>query len=175
MNQSIAAGSVRTPEIVLRQPYWIVIEFVLAVGLGVTHFTVTAAGSFWGNVTGGGAIGALISLVYLSVYRYEVGSGKITVRDLYRSRRTVDLTRLTSAGAPARRRNIAQQQAGWRNYLVLSDDQGATVRLSFSGTQRGPRRQLLAAIEPYVMADGVSRTGLIREALDGALWWPRTR
>ena len=49
------------------------------------------------------------------------------------------------------------------------------VRLSFSGTGRGPRRRLLAALEPYVMADGVTRSGLVTEALSGELWWPRPR
>jgi hypothetical protein len=175
MNQSIAAGGVRRPEIVLRQPYWAVIELVLGAGLAVTHFLATSSGSFWWDVTGGGAIGALVSMVYMLAYRYEVQSGRITVRDLWSRRRSVDLTRLTTVTAPPRPETFLQRKAGWRRFLVLEDEQGLQVKLNFSGTQRGPRRQLLTAIEPYVLAGGVSRTGLVREALDGQLWWPRPR
>jgi hypothetical protein len=46
------------------------------------------------------------------------------------------------------------------------------VRLTFYGTTRGQRKRMLAALEPYVMAEGVSRTGLVTEALAGELWWP---
>ena len=49
------------------------------------------------------------------------------------------------------------------------------ARLNFYGTPRAQRQRLLAVLEPYVMADGVSRTGLVTEALAGALWWPRPR
>jgi hypothetical protein len=59
--------------------------------------------------------------------------------------------------------------------LELRDEDGSVVRLSFFGTRPSQRRRLLAALEPYVMADGVTRTGLVREALDGRLWWPRPR
>lgn len=175
MNQSIAAGGVRRPDIVLRQPYWVVIELVLGAGLAATHFLATSSGSFWWDVTGGGAIGALVSMIYLLAYRYEVQSGRITVRELWSRRRPVELTRLTTVTAPPRPENFPLRMAGWRRFLVLEDDQGLKVKLNFSGTRRGPRRQLLTAIEPYVLADGVARTGLVREALDGQLWWPRPR
>jgi hypothetical protein len=43
------------------------------------------------------------------------------------------------------------------------------------GTAPAQRQRLLAALGPYVLADGVSRTGLATEALSGDLWWPRPR
>jgi hypothetical protein len=36
-------------------------------------------------------------------------------------------------------------------------------------SQRGP---LLAALEPWIMADGVTRVGPVNDALSGSLWWP---
>jgi hypothetical protein len=44
------------------------------------------------------------------------------------------------------------------------------VRLSFHGTTGRRRQRMLAALEPYVMAEGVSRAGLVTEALSGELW-----
>jgi hypothetical protein len=126
-------------------------------------------------VTGGGAIGALIGAVKATVYRYVIESGRITAREVNRGRPSVDLTRLTSATVPSRLRRFPWRLVPESRFLVLRDDRGATVQLNFSGTRPGPRRRLLAAIEPYAMAGGVSRTGLVHEALDGQLWWPRPR
>jgi hypothetical protein len=175
MNQPIAASGVRRPEVVLRQFYWAVFEFVLGAGLAVTHFLATSSGSFWWSVTGGAAIGALLSTLKVVVCRYKVEPGRITVRDVYNRRRPVDLTRLTAVTVQPRKENFLQRIVGGQRFLMLRDEEGSTVKLNFAGTRRGRRRQLLAALEPYVMADGVARTGLVREALDGQLWWPRPR
>jgi hypothetical protein len=49
------------------------------------------------------------------------------------------------------------------------------VRLTLYGTRPSQRRRVLAELEPYIMADGVSRNGLVEEALSGELWWPHPR
>jgi hypothetical protein len=59
--------------------------------------------------------------------------------------------------------------------MVLTDRQGAELKLTLYGTRPSQRRRVLAALEPYVMADGVSRAGLVDEALSGELWWPHPR
>jgi len=58
---------------------------------------------------------------------------------------------------------------------VLTDRQGAEVRLRLYGTRPSQRHRVLAELEPYIMADGVSRAGLVDEALSGELWWPHPR
>ena len=55
-------------------------------------------------------------------------------------------------------------------WLELRDEQSHVLRLSFHGSPGGRRQRMLAALEPYVMADGVSRAGLVTEALSGELW-----
>ena len=44
------------------------------------------------------------------------------------------------------------------------------LRLNFYGTTGRRRQRMLAALEPYVMAEGVSRAGLVAEAISGKLW-----
>ena len=90
---------------------------------------------------------------------------------MHRTRQTVDLTRLTSVTAPDRREPFwSRALLGRLRWLELRDEQSHVLRLNFYGARRGPRQRLLAALEPYVMAEGVSRTGLVTEALSGELW-----
>jgi hypothetical protein len=58
---------------------------------------------------------------------------------------------------------------------MLRDKQGTEVRLPLNGTLPSQRRRLLAALEPYIMADRVTGASLVREALSGELGWPRRR
>ena len=59
---------------------------------------------------------------------------------------------------------------GRERWLELRDEQSHVLRLSFYGAAGRRRQRMLAALEPYVMADGVSRAGLVTEALSGELW-----
>jgi hypothetical protein len=114
-----------------------------------------------------------VVVILTARFRYEVRAGQITAREQLRAPRSADLTRLTGVTAPDRPEKFwGPTLFGRKQWLELRDESGSVVRLSFFGTGRGPRRRLLAALEPYVMADGVSRTGLVREALAGELWWP---
>ena len=45
--------------------------------------------------------------------------------------------------------------------LELHDAQGSHVKLTLNATTTDQRRRLLAALEPYVMADGVARKGVL--------------
>jgi hypothetical protein len=170
------SGTSSGPAAVLRQLSVSLTELVIGGGLLAAHFLVPVDQGLPGAVTGGGGIGSLVAVIITARYRYEVRDGRVTTRELARGTRSADLTRLTSVIAPCQQEKFwGATLFGRTRWLELRDDRGSAVRLSFFGTRRGPRRRLLAAIEPYAMADGVVRTGLVREALDGQLWWPRPR
>jgi len=161
---------------VLRQLGWTVTELIIGGALLAAHFRIPAQHDLLRSVTGGAAIGSLVVMVMMARFRYEVRGGRITAREQWRGPRSADLTRLAGVTAPDQQEKFwGSALFGQRRYLELRDEHGSVVRLTFSGTGRGPRRRLLAALEPYVMADGVSRTGLVTEALSGELWWPRPR
>jgi hypothetical protein len=164
------------PAAVLRQLGWTVAELIIGSALLAAHFRIPAQYDLLRSVTGGAAIGSLVVVVMMARFRYEVRAGRITAREQWRGPRSADLTRLAGVTAPDQPEKFwGSALFGQRRYLELRDESGSGVRLSFSGTRRGPRRRLLAALEPYVMADGVARTGLVTEALSGELWWPRPR
>jgi hypothetical protein len=169
-------GTASGPAAVLQQLSWTVAELIIGGALLAAHFLIPAQHDLLRSVTGGAAIGSLVVVVLTARFRYEVSGGRITAREQLRGSRSADLTRLTGVTAPDQPEKFwGSTLFGQRRYLELRDERGSVVRLSFFGTGRGPRRRLLAALEPYVMADGVSRSGLVREALDGQLWWPRPR
>lgn len=160
----------------LRQLGWTLTELIIGGALLAAHFLIPAQHDLLRSVTGGAAIGSLVVMVMMARFRYEVRGGRITAREQWRGPRSADLTRLAGVTAPDQPEKFwGSILFGRRRYLELRDERGSVVRLGFSGTGRGPRRRLLAALEPYVMADGVSRTGLVTEALSGELWWPRPR
>jgi len=116
-------------------------------------------------------IGGLAWAVAFAMFEIRVYDGRLTFRDQFRSSRSVDLRQLVSVTAPAK----LERWGTGRKYLVLTDRDGAQLRLTLYGTRPSQRRPVLAALEPYVMADGVSRDGLVDEALSGELWWPHAR
>src|SRR4029077_9673067 len=121
------------------------------------------------------AVGALLGGIQVAWLRYQITSGQLTARQLYSRRQSVDLTRLTSVSVPSRPQTFWRSRYGPRVWLELRDARGSVARLNFYGTPRAQRQRMLAVLEPYVMADGVSRTGLVTSALSGELWWPRPR
>ena len=160
----------------LRQLSWTVAELIIGGALLAVRFLIPVQHDLLRSVTGGAAIGSLAVVVLTARFRYEVRGGRITAREQLRGPRSADLARLAGVTAPDQPEKFwGPTLFGRRRYLELRDERGSVVRLSFFGTRRGPRRRLLAALEPYVMAGGVSRSGLVREALDGQLWWPRPR
>ena len=164
------------PAAVLRQLSWTVAELIIGGALLAARFLIPAQHDLLRSVTGGAAIGSLVVVVLTARFRYEVMGGRITAREQLRGPRSADLTRLTGVTAPDQPEKFwGPTLFGQRRYLELRDERGSVVRLGFFGTGRSQRRRLLAALEPYVMADGVSRSGLVREALDGQLWWPHPR
>jgi hypothetical protein len=176
MNGSMAPGTARDAVVVLRQLGWSLTELVIGDAFLAAHFLIPAQHDLLRAVTAGGAIGSLMVFLLKARFRYEVRDGQVTAREQLRGTCSADLTRLTGVTAPDQPENFwALTLIGRKRWLELRDERGSVVRLSFFGTARDPRRRLLAALEPYVMADGVTRTGLVREALAGELWWPRPR
>src|SRR5215831_19873916 len=174
MSYQNALPAARGPEIVLRRLHSLLYSVVLAVVFVPLFFWVPAVHDTLKSMAGGAAIGALLSGVLVARFRYQIGSGQLTATQLYSRRQSVDLTRLTSVTAPERAQSFWRSSYA-RGWLELRDERGSVARLNFYGTAPAQRQRLLAALGPYVMADGVSRTGLVTEALSGGLWWPRPR
>ena len=175
MNQAAASPSASTPgtgswPAVLRITHLVYFELTLATA-GVVVF-VTLRHTYWGaHPFWGLIIGGPILAVAFALFEIRVQGGRLTFRDQFRSRRSVDLRQLVSVTAPAK----PERWLTGRRFMVLTDQQGAQVRLTLYGTRPSQRRRVLAELEPYIMADGVSRDGLIDEALSGELWWPHPR
>ena len=164
------------PAAVLRQLSYSLTGLVIGGLLLAAHFLIPAQHVLLSDATRGAAIGSLAVVILTGRFRYEVRAGRVTAREQLRRTRSADLTRLTSVIAPYQLEKFwGATLFGRSQRLELRDERGSVVRLGFFGTARGRRRRLLAAIEPYAMADGVVRTGLVREALDGQLWWPYPR
>jgi hypothetical protein len=177
MNQTAASPSSSTGSTpgtpsgpaVLRMRHFILVELALcAVGVarilafrhsGYTEpFVILAvAGLFW--------------VVVFARFEIKVEDGRLTFRDRFRARRSLDLRQLVSVTAPRK----PERWLTGRRFMVLTDQQGAQLKLTLYGTRPSQRRRVLAALEPYVLADGVSRDGLVAEALSGELWWPHPR
>jgi hypothetical protein len=172
-----AAGS--TPgtasgQIVLRRLHSVLYSAVLMAVFVPLYFWIPATHATLKGAVGGAAVGALLSGIMVARFRYQISAGQLTATQLYSRRESVDLTQLTSVIAPNRPISFWRSSAyGARGWLELRDEQGSAARLNFFGTPRAQRQRLLAALEPYVMADGVSRSGLVTQALAGDLWWPR--
>ena len=166
-------------EVVLRRLRYVIYDVVLAAVLVPLFFRIPMTHGTLKAMAGGGALGALLGGILAARFRYWIRPGQLTARQLYNRRQSVDLTRLTSVSAPDRPvsfwRSSLYGPHGPQGWLELRDERGSVARLNFFGTPRAQRQRLLAALRPYVMADGVSRTGLVTEALSGSLWWPRPR
>ena len=164
------------PAAVLRQLSLSLSYLVLGGSLLAAYFLIPAQHELLRYVARGGVIGSLVAAILMAWFRYEVRAGRVTAREPLRGSRWADLPQLTSVIAPYQPEKFwGATMFGRSQRLELRDERGSVVRLGFFGTARGRRRRLLAAIEPYAMAAGVVRTGLVREALDGQLWWPRPR
>ena len=162
------------PEIVLRRLRSVLYCAVLAAVLIPLYFWIPMAHGTLKGMAGGGAIGALLGGVLVARFRCRIRSGQLTSTQLYSGRQSVDLTRLTSVSAPGRAQSFWRSSYA-RGWLELRDEHGSVARMNFYGTVPAQRQRLLVALRPYVMADGVRRTGLVTEALSGELWWPRPR
>lgn len=158
-------------EVVLPNLRWSLFEAVLAVAMGIAFFMIPADWIVLHGAAGGALIGSLCGLFVTSTFRYRIRGGQLVATEMHRIRQSVDLTRLASVTAPGRREPAwSRVLLGRLRWLELRDEQSHVLRLSFYGSTGGRRQRLLAALEPYVMADGVSRTGLVAEALSGELW-----
>jgi hypothetical protein len=116
-------------------------------------------------------IGLFFGIVVTSTYRYEIRGAQLVATEMHRVRQTVDLTRLASVTAPGRPEPAwSRALLGRKRWLELRDEQSHVLRLNFYGTTGRRRQRMLAALEPYVMAEGVSRAGLVTEALAGERW-----
>jgi hypothetical protein len=176
MNGSITPSSARDTVVVLRQLGWALAELIVVGGLLAAHFLIHRQSGLFNSLTGGGAVGLLMMAILTARFRYEIRAGRVTAREALNRSQSVDLTRLTRVlGLDQPETFASPYLLGRRHCLELHDDRGSAVKLTFSGTTKGQRRRMLAALEPYVMADGVSRAGLVREALAGQQWRPRPR
>jgi hypothetical protein len=179
MSYQNAVPAAREPEVVLRRLRYVIYDAVLAAVLVPLFFRIPMTHGTLKAMAGGGAVGALLGGILAARFRYRIRPGQLTARQLYNRRQSVDLTRLTSVSAPERPvsfwRSSLYGPHGPQGWLELRDERSSVARLNFFGTPRAQRQRLLAALRPYVMADGVSRTGLVTEALSGSLWWPRPR
>ena len=176
MNGSMSPSTARDTAVVLRQLGMTVAELIIGGAFLTAHFLIPVQHDLLRAVARGGAIGSLVAVFLTARFCYKVRAGRVTAREQLRRPRSADLTRLADVWAPSKAEKFwGSTLFGQRRLLELRDEDGSVVRLSFFGTRPSQRRRLLAALEPYVMADGVTRTGLVREALDGRLWWPRPR
>jgi hypothetical protein len=171
----VTPAAARTPgtgsgPAVLRITHLVYFELTVATAGVVASVTLRHASwiphPFWGAIIGG----PLLAVVF-AMFEIRVQEGRLTVRDQLPSRRSVDLRQLVSVTAPAK----PERWLTGRRFMVLTDRQGAQVRLRLYGTRPSQRHRVLAELEPYIMADGVSRAGLVDEALSGELWWPHPR
>ena len=152
------------------------LETALAVALVAVYLLAPASQTALHRAAIVGAVALFLGIVVTSTYRYEIRGTQLVATEMHRIRQTVDLTRLASVTAPDRREPFwSRVLLGRLRWLELRDEQSHVLRLSFYGSTGVRRQRLLAALEPYVMAEGVSRTGLVAEALTGSLWWPRPR
>jgi hypothetical protein len=143
------------------------------VTLVIAFFVLPADPGHWASIhriAGVAAFVLLCGLVVTSTFRYEIRAGQLAVTEMDRVRQTVDLTRLASVTAPSGREPLWARLTGQQRWLELRDQQAHVARVSFYPATGRQRKRMLAALQPWVMADGVSRTGLVREALDGQLW-----
>jgi hypothetical protein len=158
------------PAVVLRHWWFTSAQLVLAAAGFTGYLTSSPRGSFLAILLFGIGAGSLIGAAAGATYRAEVRGGQLTFRGQWRRSQSVDLTRLVVVRAPDR---LERWQAG--RPLILRDLDGDEVRISFYGTSPRGRRELLAALEPFLLSASVSRTGPVDEALAGRLWWPRPR
>jgi hypothetical protein len=117
-------------------------------------------------------IGFLIpALLALAGFRttYTVDGGRLIVRGLI-LRRTIVLGQLVYADAFSKRPRNAHQSRRWE--LRLYDQQGTLAKMNFDGSSPAGRRRLMIALEPYIMAPDVQRSGQIENAIAGVLWSP---
>jgi hypothetical protein len=115
-------------------------------------------------------VGGFLAAVRSARFEIEVRDGLLTLRNQSSDSGPVDLRQLTMVTTPGRR-------AGWRTgrWVMLRDKRGTEVRLPLNGTLPSQRRQLLAALEPYITAEHVTGASLAREALSSEPWWPHRR
>jgi len=154
---------------VLRMRHFILVELALcAVGvariLAFRHSGYTKPFVFLAGA-------ALFWIVVFARFEIRVADARLSFRDRLRPSRSLDLRQLVSVTAPGK----PERWLTGRRFMVLTDRQGAELKLTLYGTRPSQRREVLAALEPYVQADGVSRAGLVGEALSGELWWPHPR
>jgi hypothetical protein len=161
---------IAAPAVVLRHWWFTSAQLVLAAAGFTGYLTSSPRGSFLAILLFGIGAGSLIGAAAGATYRAEVRGGQLTFRGQWRRSQSVDLTRLVVVRAPDR---PERWQAG--RPLILRDLDGDEVRISFYGTSPRGRRELLAALEPFLLSASVSRTGPVDEALAGRLWWPRPR
>jgi hypothetical protein len=158
------------PVVLRLLPHFIYFELALTaagiVGFLTLRHTSWGAHPFWVLI-----IGSPIWAMAFALFEIRIQDGRLIFRDRFRSSRSVDLRQLVSVTAPAK----SERWLTGRRFMVLTDRQGAQVRLTLYGTRPSQRRRVLAELEPYIMADGVSRDGLVAEALSGELWWPHLR
>jgi hypothetical protein len=158
-------------EVVLPNLRLAMIETAFAVALVTVYFLAPASQTVLHRAAIVGTAGLFFGIVVTSTYRYEIRGTQLVATEMHRVRQTVDLTRLASVTAPGRREPAwSRALLGRERWLELRDEQSHVLRLSFHGSTRGRRQRMLAALEHYVMAEGVSRTGPVTEALSGELW-----
>jgi hypothetical protein len=158
------------PAVVLRHWWLTSAQLVLAAAGFTGYLTSSPRGSFPSMLLFGLGAGSLIGAAAGATYRAEVRGGQLTFRGQWRRSQSVDLTRLVVVRAPDR---PERWLTGVVRPLILRDLDGDEVRIGFYGTSPRDRRELLAALEPFLLSASVSRTGLVDEALAGRLWWPR--
>jgi hypothetical protein len=153
----------------MRHDVYFGLAFTLAAGLAwflaVRHQLWLAAMCGVLGLTG---LGGSLQSVPLEI---DVRGGWLTVRGLPSASRPVDLHQLETVLVPDRN----ERWLPGRRYLLLRDRRRAEVRLTLNGTLPSQRSPLLAALEPWIMADGVTRVGPVHDALSGRLWWPHRR
>lgn len=163
MSDPAGPGTGQDAAVVVRLWGWTVGGFLVAGGLLTAFFLFRGQGgaaSGWGY-TGWGA-GVLVATLLTARFKYEVRAGRLSARERLDRARSVDLTQLTRVIGPDQPVKPWSLPLLARKFLLeLHDAQGSHVKLTLNATTTDQRRRLLAALEPYVMADGVARKGVL--------------
>jgi hypothetical protein len=161
MSDPAGPGTGQDATVVVRLWGWTVGGLLLAGGLLTAYFLSRGQGGSaggWGY--GGWGAGVLVATLITARFRYEVKAGRLTARERLDRTRSVDLTQLTRVIGPDQPVKPWSMPLLARRFLLeLHDAQGSQVKLTLNATTTDQRRRLLAALEPYVMADGVARKG----------------
>ncbi len=163
MSRMANPGSAQGGTVVVRLWGWVVGGFLLIAASVTAYLTARGHSDSAARSTELGAgVFVFIGTLFSARFKYEIKAGRLTTRERLDRTQTVDLDKLTKVIGPDKPKKPWFLPLGARRFLLeLHDRDGSKIKLTFNATTTDQRRRLLAALEPYIMADGVARTGCL--------------